>query len=175
MPVSDRKTLKGVTQFAFFLLSRDCKLLTLNGEMSEWLKEHAWKAISVMPTKRHRNTSSRNQFNDLPPQDVSRCDAVNDGVRRRFRPHLTQFLHSSGLHLFVLCRRILRYASVTIPGSGPDPNRWTDRLAPVSSAYFLIHRQTMMRVGAAGNRAPEPHDAISGLHPRMTMAWAPRP
>jgi hypothetical protein len=53
MPVSDRKTLKGVTQFAFFLLSRDCKLLTLNGEMSEWLKEHAWKAILASTIKRY--------------------------------------------------------------------------------------------------------------------------
>jgi len=43
MPVSDRKALKGVTQFTFFLLSRDRKLLILNGEMAEWLKAHAWK------------------------------------------------------------------------------------------------------------------------------------
>ena len=51
MPVSDRKTLKGVTQFTFFLLSRDRKLLILNGEMSEWFKEHAWKTIPAMLTE----------------------------------------------------------------------------------------------------------------------------
>jgi hypothetical protein len=33
------------------------KSLILNGEMSEWLKEHAWKAISVRNTDRYRNTS----------------------------------------------------------------------------------------------------------------------
>jgi catechol 2,3-dioxygenase-like lactoylglutathione lyase family enzyme len=34
--------------------------------MSEWLKEHAWKAKPAGRTERHQNTSSRNQFNDLP-------------------------------------------------------------------------------------------------------------
>jgi hypothetical protein len=34
--------------------------------MSEWLKEHAWKAIPATLTEQHRNTSSRIQFNDLP-------------------------------------------------------------------------------------------------------------
>jgi hypothetical protein len=34
--------------------------------MSEWSIEHAWKAISARLTKQHGNTSSRNQFNDLP-------------------------------------------------------------------------------------------------------------
>jgi len=37
-----------------------------DGEMSEWLKEHAWKANLATPTEQHRNTSSRSQFNDLP-------------------------------------------------------------------------------------------------------------
>jgi hypothetical protein len=45
MPVSDRATLRGrLTQFETRDLSRCCKLLSLKGEMSEWLKEHAWKA-----------------------------------------------------------------------------------------------------------------------------------
>jgi hypothetical protein len=42
------------------------KSLILNGEMSEWLKEHAWKAISARLTERHQNTSSRNRFKNLP-------------------------------------------------------------------------------------------------------------
>ena len=63
--------------------------------MSEWSKEHAWKAIPASCTERHRNTSSHNRFSDLRLADVPRCDAVNDGIRRQFRPHLTQFLHSS--------------------------------------------------------------------------------
>jgi hypothetical protein len=44
-PVSDRKTFGGVSQFAFSPFSCDCKRLILKGEMSEWLKKHAWKAI----------------------------------------------------------------------------------------------------------------------------------
>ena len=43
------------------------KLLILNGEMSEWFKEHAWKAIVARPTEQHRNTSSRNRCNELAP------------------------------------------------------------------------------------------------------------
>jgi hypothetical protein len=34
--------------------------------MAEWSMAHAWKAISASVTKRHRNTASRNGFNDLP-------------------------------------------------------------------------------------------------------------
>jgi hypothetical protein len=41
------------------------KLLILNGEMSEWLKEHAWKAIMASITERHQNTSLRIRFNGL--------------------------------------------------------------------------------------------------------------
>ena len=59
--------------------------------MSEWLKEHAWKAILAIRTKRHRNTSSRTRFNDLLSQDAARCASVNDGIRSWFRKHLTQF------------------------------------------------------------------------------------
>src|SRR5262245_20093016 len=51
--------------------------------MSEWLKEHAWKTIRATSTERYRNTSSRNRFNDFPPQKVARCDPVNVGVVRQ--------------------------------------------------------------------------------------------
>ena len=64
------------------------------GEMSEWLKEHAWKAISYTLTERHRNTSWRNRFSDLALQDAARCDSLDLSIRRRFRAHLTQFLHN---------------------------------------------------------------------------------
>jgi len=30
--------------------------------MSEWLKEHAWKANPESPTERYRDTSFHNQF-----------------------------------------------------------------------------------------------------------------
>jgi hypothetical protein len=34
------------------LFSAARKLLILNGEMSEWLKEHAWKTIPATPNER---------------------------------------------------------------------------------------------------------------------------
>ena len=62
-----------------------------DGEMSEWLKEHAWKAILATLTKQHRNTSLRNQFNDLPSHDARRCDSVTSVFVAAFEPTL----HSS--------------------------------------------------------------------------------
>ena len=42
-PVSDRGTLEDLSQSRPSRSTSDRKLLILNGEMSEWLKEHAWK------------------------------------------------------------------------------------------------------------------------------------
>ena len=53
-------------------------------------------------TRRHRNTLLHNRVNDLTSQDVPRCDAVNGGIRRRIRAHLTQFLHNSRFHLVIM-------------------------------------------------------------------------
>ena len=52
-PVSDRDTLEDLSQSPRSPSERDCKLLILNGEMSEWSIEHAWKAISETLTERH--------------------------------------------------------------------------------------------------------------------------
>jgi hypothetical protein len=38
--------------------------------MSEWLKEHAWKAILAMLTEEYENISSRNRFNNLRTPDT---------------------------------------------------------------------------------------------------------
>ena len=57
MPESNRDTLDGLTQFAFLVLSRGRKLLILNGEMSEWLKEHAWKANPESFSEQYRRTA----------------------------------------------------------------------------------------------------------------------
>ena len=74
------------------------KSLILNGEMSEWLKEHAWKSTPASGIERYRNISSRNRFNDFPPQNPSRCEPVSVAVCQGFRGDLTQFLHNSGRH-----------------------------------------------------------------------------
>jgi hypothetical protein len=46
-------------------------LLILNGEMSEWSIEHAWKAIRATLTEEHGNTPSHIPFNDLAPQNAA--------------------------------------------------------------------------------------------------------
>ena len=76
-------------------------LLILNGEMSEWLKEHAWKAKWATLTKSLQNTSQRIRFNDLLLRIAPRCKAVNVGISRKVRPDVTQFLHNSRFHLRV--------------------------------------------------------------------------
>ena len=55
MPSSERGTFGGVTQVAILCLSRLGKLLK-SGEMSEWLKEHAWKAMGPSDTEVPRDT-----------------------------------------------------------------------------------------------------------------------
>jgi hypothetical protein len=66
MPVSDPRTFGGVSQylsqFPFRARPLTRKLLILNGEMSEWLKEHAWKAKSASDTEQLQSTLSRSTF-----------------------------------------------------------------------------------------------------------------
>jgi hypothetical protein len=38
--------------------------------MSEWLKEHAWKAIPATLTEQYENISSRNRLNHLRAADA---------------------------------------------------------------------------------------------------------
>jgi hypothetical protein len=78
--VSDRGTLRGVTQFPVPRLSCDCKLLILNGEMSEWLKEHAWKLNPLARADAHQIPPTHFRFNDIRNIDVRRRVPVNDGV-----------------------------------------------------------------------------------------------
>ena len=63
--------------------------------MAEWLKALAWKTNPATLTDCYGNSSSRNRFNDFPPQNASRCEPVNTGIYPWFWGDLTQFLHSS--------------------------------------------------------------------------------
>jgi hypothetical protein len=89
--------------------------------MSEWLKAHAWKAIVASITKQHRDTLLRIRFNDLRRQDAPRYEPVNLSVCRRFRGHLTQFLHNSQFHLLVYVTMFLG----TLRGQGDNAPRLT--------------------------------------------------
>jgi hypothetical protein len=73
--VSDHSTLRGLHNSlhdsSLPTQPPACKLLIYKyGEMSEWFKEHAWKAIRATCFEQQRNTSTRNQFNDFPQQDT---------------------------------------------------------------------------------------------------------
>src|SRR3954453_22676887 len=96
--------------------------------MSEWSIEHAWKTTPANCIESHRNTSSRNRVNDFPPHDASRCEPVNVGVYRSFRGDLTQFLHSSQVHLvaYVPCSSMCIDAMERLDlgvGAGDHPER----------------------------------------------------
>jgi hypothetical protein len=54
--------------------------------MSEWLKEHAWKAKRRSHVETYRSTFSVAASTTLPRTTVSRCVPVSDGVRRGRHP-----------------------------------------------------------------------------------------
>jgi hypothetical protein len=56
--VSDRDTLEDLSQSPRSPFKHDRKLLILNGEMSEWLKEHAWKALGLNSVETYGTTFS---------------------------------------------------------------------------------------------------------------------
>ena len=86
-------------RFCAILFQAARKALILNGEMAEWLKAHAWKAIPASITKRYRHSSFRRRSNDLASRSAPRCDSVIVGISRRFQAHLTPFLHSASHRL----------------------------------------------------------------------------
>jgi hypothetical protein len=56
------------------------KCLILKGEMSEWLKEHAWKWIPPARADAHRNALTQFPATTFRNNDVLRHISVNDGV-----------------------------------------------------------------------------------------------
>jgi hypothetical protein len=53
------ETLLGLTQFAAASPVVSWKLLILNGEMAEWLKEHPWKMILANRIKQHDHSDQQ--------------------------------------------------------------------------------------------------------------------
>ena len=71
-----------------------------------------------------------------PDENAPRCDAVNVGIRR-FRAHLTQFLHSSrsGAHRITRCSSVRLKMASLVAQVGPDP-RTRSRLIDASQAAW---------------------------------------
>jgi len=66
------------------------KLLILNGEMSEWMKEHAWKGMPAASLT-HADTHQRARHQRLPATTVSVAMSPYATVfDRGFRVHVTQ-------------------------------------------------------------------------------------
>jgi hypothetical protein len=90
--------------FCAILIQTARKSLILNGEMSEWLKEHAWRVKRASVLEEHQDTSFGSRFNGLRRDDAARCEPVNPGIRRRVLspPHtvLTHAPESLRQHLF---------------------------------------------------------------------------
>ena len=86
-----------------------------NGEMSEWLKEHAWKATPASCIEWYRNISSRNRFNDFPPQNPSRCEPVNVAICPRFGATLHSFYTILERHFFAYVSDARRHLPMFAP------------------------------------------------------------
>jgi hypothetical protein len=56
-----------------------CKILK-NGEMSEWLKEHAWKLIPAARADAHRHAPTHSRSTTSRNNDVHRSVPVNHGI-----------------------------------------------------------------------------------------------
>src|SRR5262245_62354569 len=59
--------------------------------MSEWFKEHAWKAVRWTVVETYRGTFSGAASTTYPWEDVSRCFPVTHGVCRWKTPVRAQF------------------------------------------------------------------------------------
>jgi hypothetical protein len=59
--------------------------------MAEWLKALPWKTNPASCIEGYRNISSRNRFNDFPPQNASQCEPVNVAVCQSFGATLHSF------------------------------------------------------------------------------------
>ena len=56
--------------FCAILFQAARKSLILNGEMSEWLKEHAWKLIPLARADAHRNPPTHSRSTTSRNNDV---------------------------------------------------------------------------------------------------------
>jgi hypothetical protein len=81
----DRRTFVGLTRFRFSRSLSRRKPLILNGEMSEWLKEHAWKLISLARADTHEIASTHFRSTTSRNNDLLQRVPLNDGVAPGFR------------------------------------------------------------------------------------------
>ena len=76
------------------LLGRSQAVDSKDGEMSEWLKEPAWKTKPAAPSSAHRTAPTHSRSSTSGQLDLLRCAFVIDAVRRGFEGHLSQSYHN---------------------------------------------------------------------------------
>ena len=111
--------------------------------------------------------SWRSRLNDLPPQDASRCDSVNLGIRCRSGARLTQFLHSFSFQLRDVSpgvrrrrrcspandRRLhLGLGEVNRRSDYPLANRLTEKIPNVEANHRVIVRGGTASSGVRNSR-----------------------
>src|SRR5262245_1496766 len=95
--------------------------------MSEWLKEHAWKAKPASGTKRFQSTLTYTRSVTSPAKTITRCASVNLDVLRGLEADVSQSYHNRVAHL----PRVARYAWVLVQWPAlltKKSNRSTPRL-----------------------------------------------
>ena len=78
--------------------------------MSEWFKEHAWKAKRASNTEPRGSTLTLTRLMARTSKTITRCAAVNLHVFRGFEADVSHSYHNPFPHLASACR----YASVLI-------------------------------------------------------------
>ena len=109
--------------------------------------------------------SDRGRLGGLTQFSVPRCDAVNVGISRRLRAHLTQFLHSSRFHLLAAPVGVHRHAAITLCPVRLCQLRSSFTIEPTSIRRAHAERKssdsTMLGTQAPGGAAAH---ALKSLH-----------
>ena len=110
IPVSDRGMLEDLSQSRLSGSTRSRKLLILNGEMSEWLKEHAWKLIPLARADAHQNPPTHSRSTTSRNIDMRRRVPVNHGVCPGFQGACDTVLTQNSVTVSAIRTDVRRYA-----------------------------------------------------------------
>ena len=142
--------------------------LILNGEMSEWSIEHAWKRFRRLAPSNTETSLRVINSTIYTRKMLSRCDAVNVGIPSWFWAHLTQFLHNSALHLTAYpAMFFVRFQRFLVPG--PDEKiallratetsvRNTRAAQPIRHRFGLIEGSMLRLYGEAWSKRADDHE-----------------
>jgi hypothetical protein len=111
-----------------------------DGEMSEWLKEHAWKAKRASDVEPLGGTLTHTRFAARPSRTITRCASVNLGVLRGFEPDVSQSYHNRVAYL----PRVATYVLVLVQtdtstrrAKTPEPNSSGGATRDIGDAHAL--------------------------------------